>query len=325
MVLPKLSTIYNLAIFGGLGAAVTPFITPLIGLSIWFMPFYYFSGLGIALFLLMLLIGILACVMAARAADFVSKMPQRAASDLKAAGILVIVVGIISFFNVLFILFGILLLATGVETDSVWKNIQQARIRTGWPFQTVATATGNPWTRQISCRFCGAPMVVLNASARGHLVHFETQCPLDKTHDSMKLPLSRLDSWTPVVADRLHRCQKCGDRTAGLIVVGQSGMSTSLQAYCIVGHRNSTYRRVWTPLYPHVARIPSDDVGFQGRPTRAQFQPTFHESHRIPKTQTISSSISVVTHRGPIGFCTQCGAKVESSDIYCFRCGHQIR
>ena len=323
--MPKLSTIYNLAILGGLGAAVTPFITPLIGRFLWFSPVFYFYGYGVVLFLLMVLMGILACVMAARAADFVSKMPQRAASDLKTTGILVIVVGVIALFNVLFIFFGILLLAIGIEADSIWKKIQQARIRTGWPFQTVATAAGNTWARQISCRFCGAPLVILNAFAKGHLVHVETQCPLDETHDSMKLPLSRLDSWTPVLTDRLHRCQKCGGRTAALIVVGQSGMSTSLEAYCIVGHRNRTHRRVWTPLYPHVARIPSTDVGFRSQPAPAQFQPTFHESQRVPKAQPITSSTSVVSRTRQIQFCTQCGVKVDISDVYCFRCGHHIR
>ena len=57
-------------------------------------------------------------------------------------------------------------------------------------------------------------------------------------------------------------------------VIGQTGMSTRLQAYCPNGHRNQTFRRVWTPLFPHLARTPIVDVGFQGRPAIPPFPTT---------------------------------------------------
>lgn len=318
-----------MAILGGLGAALSPFLTlsgALFWMTPWFYSFYYYSSFGMVLFLLIFLMGILACVVSVRAAGYVNKMPQRAAPDLKSMGILLVIVGVIAVFNFLVIFSGILILVAGTECDAAWKRIQRARSQTGWPYQTVATAAGNPWTRRISCRFCGAPLTILRASAKAHLVHLETKCPLDETYDTIALPLSRLDSWAPVVADRLHRCEKCGDRTAALIVVGHTGIFTRLQAYCPNGHTNPMYRRIWTPLYPHVAQTPRVDVGFHGRPAPAQFQPTFQQIPPTPVTQplSISSSKVRVTSDRLSGFCSQCGVKVGASDIYCFRCGHQL-
>ncbi|MFX1510817.1 MAG: hypothetical protein ACFFBR_10990 [Promethearchaeota archaeon] len=327
----KLETIQNLAILGGLGAAFSPFLSLYVSaghfLYVWMSPFYHLYGLGIVLFILLFLTGILACVMAVRAAGYAPKMPQRAASDLTGAGILVLVVGIISLVNILAIISGIFVLVAGVECNTTWHRIQRARRQTGWPYVTVATAAGSSWARRISCRFCGAPLVILRASARGPDVHIEMQCPLDKTFDKTRLPLSRLDSWTPVVADRLHRCEKCGERTVALIVIGQTGSVSKLRAYCPNRHYNSTFRRIWTPLYPHVAQTPQVDVGFQSRHDWSQFQPTFLRAYPRPITQPqpISSSTVRVNHTEPIGFCTQCGVKVEISDVYCFRCGHQIQ
>jgi hypothetical protein len=243
------------------------------------------------------------------------------------AGVLVLVVGIISLVNILTIISGILILVAGVECNTTWNRIQRARRQTGWPFSTVATATGSTWARRISCRFCGAPLVVYKASAHGPDVHIESQCPLDKTFDKIRLPLSRLESWAPVVADRLHRCEKCGERTAALIVIGQTGTSSKLRAYCPNRHYNPTFRRIWTPLYPHVARTPQVDVGFRDRPFGSQFQPTFQGAYPrgVTQPQSISASTVIVTRPEQIGFCTQCGVKVEASDVYCFRCGHKIR
>ncbi len=330
MVVTKLETIHGLAIVGGVGATIIPVLSLIT--SSWYLSFpwvsyfFFYYGFGVVLFLLSFLTGILACVIAVRAAGYVSVMPQRAASDLKTAGILVIVVSFITFFNLLAMISGIVILVAGSECDATWKRIQRARNQTGWPYVTVATAAGSTWARRVSCRFCGAPLVALNAIASGHLVRVETKCPLDETHDIVRLPLSRLESWAPVLADRFHRCVKCGDRTVALIVVRQTGEASKLQAYCPNAHQNRTFRKVWTPLYPHVARTPRIDVGFQSAPLPSQFQPTFQTHQRDTVTQPIpiSASITGVTRAGPIGFCTQCGVKVESSDRYCFRCGATI-
>ncbi|MFX1566461.1 MAG: hypothetical protein ACFFCH_10765 [Promethearchaeota archaeon] len=327
----KLETIQSLAILGGLVAAISPVISLVVTSGrffyLWMAPFYTLYDLGIVLFVLLFLSGILTCVMAIRAAGYALKMPQRAASDLIGAGVLVLVVGIISLVNILAILSGILVLVAGVECNNTWHRIQRARRQTGWPFVTVATAAGSTWTRRISCRFCGAPLVVYKASAHGPNVHIEMQCPLDKTFDKTRLPLSQLESWTPVVADRLHRCEKCGERTAALIVIGQTGTTSRLRAYCPNRHFNPTFRRIWTPLYPHIARIPQIDVGFQDRPSWQQVQPTFQGVYprAMTQPQSISASKATITHTGQIGFCTQCGVKIEASDIYCYRCGHQIQ
>ncbi len=328
--LTKLDTIHKLAILGGLGAVLSPFISLFVSggniRNYWIFQILNFYSVGVVVFILLLIASILASIMAVRAANFVSKMPQRAASDLKASGILILIVGIISLTNVLAVISGILILAVGVECDAIWKKIQHARTQTGWPYVTVATAAGSTWARRTSCEFCGAPLVIKKATAREHLILIETQCPLDNTFDTVQLPLSRLDSWTAVAADRLHRCEKCGNRTAALIMIGQSGVTTSLQAYCPRGHSNRTYRKVWTPLYPHIAQTPSVNLGFQGRPKRYQFQSIFQDHYRSTFTQPIpiSSRKSGLTYSESIGFCTQCGVKIELSDTYCFRCGHQI-
>ena len=327
----KLETIHNLAIIGGIGAAISPVLTLIISPFYlnwyWVSPYYFIYSFGMVLFLITFLTGILACVMAVRASGYVAKMPQRAASDLTAAGALVIVVGFIALLNILVIISGIVILIAGAECRETWKRIERARHRTGWPYTTVATAAGSIWSRRVSCRFCGAPLVTMSAMATGHLVRVETICPLDETRDTIRLPLSQLESWAPVIADRLHRCVKCGERTAALIIVRQTGVSSRLQAYCTRAHQNRIYRKIWTPLYPHVAQTPRVDVGFQSAPHPSQFRPSFQDHPHIPVTQPIpiSASTTVVTRAGPIRFCTQCGVNVESSDRYCSRCGATIR
>jgi hypothetical protein len=254
-------------------------------------------------------------------------MPQRATSDLKVAGILVITVGIISLLNLLIIVSGILIFIAGTECDDVWKKIQRARAQTGWPFATVTTATGSSWARRTSCRFCGAPLVILTATSRGHTVTFRAQCPLDRTHDTLRLPLSQLDEWVTIIADRLHRCEQCGDRTAALIVISQTEFLSLLQAYCPSGHHNQTYRKIWTPLYPHVARTPPSDIKFQSNQIQPRFRAaaTIQRIDRITQPIIISSSPQLVSRPRLIRYCSQCGVQIEANDNFCFRCGNQIR
>jgi hypothetical protein len=329
--LTKLSTIHNIAILGGVGAIISPFVSLYISLVTfriqYFSPFYFMYGVGSVLFLLLFLTGLISLILTIHTARFVSTMPQRAAGDLKTVGIVVVVVGIFSVFNLFTIISGLLILAAGVECGTIWEQIRQARTQTGWPLGTVATAVGSTWARRISCRFCGAPLVIMAASSFGHSVRVETQCPLDETHDTLQLPLSQLDAWAPVAADRLHRCVKCGIRTVAQIIVRQTPLVSQLQAYCPNGHPNRIYRKIWTPLYPHLARIPSTDVGFQESPSPLRYRPaTF-----TPQTETLRQPITISARNtesiraGPIGYCTQCGVKVESSDRYCFRCGATIR
>ncbi len=293
----------------------------------YYIPLYYIYGAGSILFFLLFLTGLLALILTIHTAQFTSKMPQRAATDLKTVGIVVIIVGIISIFNLVTIISGLLILAAGVECSSIWQKIRQARTKTGWPFNTVATAAGSTWARRMSCQFCGAPLVIMTASSYGHLVHIDTQCPLDETHETLQLPLSQLDIWAPVAADRLHRCVKCGERTIAQIIIRQTHVSSQLQAYCPHGHPNRIYRSIWTPLYPYVARIPSTDIGFQEARITPRFRPAIFTPQIEPRQQPITISYSNIEsiRTGPIGYCTQCGVKIESSDRYCFRCGASIR
>jgi hypothetical protein len=251
--LTKLSTIQNLALLGGVGAIISPIVTFYISLAtvyiLYFSPIYFMYGVGSVVFFLLFLTGIIALVMIIHTAKFVSTMPQRAAADLKTVGIVVIVVGIISVFNLFTIISGLLILAAGVECGTIWDQIRQARTQTGWPLGTVATAAGSTWARRISCRFCGAPLVMMTASSFGHSVRVVTQCPLDETHDTLQLPLSQLDAWAPVAADRLHRCVKCGTRTVAQIIIRQTvepGPSPRL----------SSAKRLSLPNYKHT--VPMD-------------------------------------------------------------------
>ncbi len=345
----KLETIEILAILGGFGALISPTIM-LAGiywlfLQFWFIPNYLYS-FGFWIFVISFITGILALIMTIRAASFVSKMPQRAASDLKAAGIMVIVVSFLSLINWLLILSGVVILIAGIECDAVWKKIRRARNQTGWPFVTVATAAGSNWARRLSCRFCGAPLVAKSITSRGHLVKVNTQCPLDYSGEEVKLPLSRLESWVSELADRLHRCIRCGNRTAALLVSYQNGFVSRLQAFCPNRHRDRTLRTIWTPLYPHVARAPAVDIGFQGR----SVHPRFRSSEHIPLVSSIGSSrrssfalmpsykqqiiqpIPISSrktggrqHLGAVAYCSNCGVHIDQIDRYCFRCGTQIR
>ncbi|MDO8122956.1 MAG: hypothetical protein Q6364_01055 [Candidatus Hermodarchaeota archaeon] len=320
----ELDTVETLAILGGIGAVLSPIIAvsrfwiiPII-----WQPFYYLSQLGFLLLLLSFLGGIVGCIMAVRSGGFVKKMPQRAAWDLKYVGIVVLVVGILAPVNIFQIISGSLILIAGVDVGETWMKIQRARGQTGWPYATVATAVGSDWTRRLSCRFCGAPLVVRAVKARNHLVLLKTKCALDKTSDVIRLPLAQLESWLPSVADRIHRCEKCGERTVALLVERQDANSTYLHPYCPNGHPNRNYRIVWTPMYPHLARSPAVGVGVQ-----SQIQPQVRPQV-IPVTQPISISARVTQTNMrdlPIQYCSNCGVRINYSDKFCYRCGSQIQ
>ena len=316
----ELDTVETLAILGGIGAVLSP-ILAVSGImfvpSIWY-PIYYFSSLGIILLLLSVLGGLVGCIMAVRSGGFATKMPQRAAWDLKYIGIVVLVVGFLAPLNIFQILSGLLILMAGVDVDETWKKIQRARGQTGWPYANVATSVGSDWARRLSCRFCGAPLVVRAVKTRSHLVTVKTKCALDRTSDVIRLPLAQLESWVPSVADRIHRCEKCGERTVALLVVRQDANATYLHAHCPRGHPNRNFRIVWTPMYPQLARTPAVGVGVQ-----PQVQPQV-----IPITQPIPISARVTPTRIrdlPIQYCSNCGVRINSSDKFCYRCGSQIQ
>jgi len=320
----ELDTIETLAILGGIGAVLSPMLAAsgfMIFPVIW-QPLYLFNQLGLILFLLSFLGGIVGCIMAVRSGGFAKKMPQRAAWDLKYVGIVVLVVGILAPVNILQIISGLLILIAGVDVDETWRKIQRARGQTGWPYANVATAVGSDWTRRLSCRFCGAPLVVRAVKAKNHLVLVKTRCALDRTSDVIRLPLAQSEAWVPSVADRIHRCEKCGERTVALLVVRQDVHSTYLHPYCPRGHTNRNYRIVWTPMYPQLARTPAVDGGVQ---------PLIHPQvlpYVTPVTQPIPISVRVSPTNIrdlPIQYCSNCGVRIDYSDKFCYRCGSQIQ
>ncbi|MFW9984514.1 MAG: hypothetical protein ACFFCB_07285 [Candidatus Odinarchaeota archaeon] len=320
----ELDTVETLAILGGIGAVLSPIITVsrFRMYPITWDPLFYVSQVGLLLLLLSFLGGIVGCLMAVRSAGFVKKMPQRAAWDLKYIGIVILVVGILAPVNILQIISGLLVLIAGVDMAETWNKIQRARGQTGWPYANVATAVGSDWTRRLSCRFCGAPLIVRAVKARNHLVHVKTRCALDRTSDVIRLPLAQLESWVPSVADRIHRCEKCGERTVALLVVRQDANATYLHPYCPIGHSNRNYRIVWTPIYPQLARTP--DVGVGGQP---QIQPQVRP-HVTPVRQPIpiSARVAQTNIRDlPIQYCSNCGVRIDYSDKFCYRCGSQIQ
>lgn len=344
-----MDAIESIALFGGIGSVLSPFLL-LFGIY-WLIPRFwhisiYISGFIFFVFVLSFLTGTLGFIMVVRSNGFVSKMPQRAASDFKTAGAMIIVVGFITLLNWVFISSGLLILIAGIECESIWKRIQQARFKTGWPSVTVATAAGSPWSRRLSCRFCGAPLVADSAASQGHMVHVKCHCALDKTTEVIRLSLSELESWAPILADRLHRCEKCAERTIALLVVGQNQRISRLQAYCPNRHSNRAYRIVWTPLYPHVARTPVAEFGIQAAIGQPRIYPAMQRRYVQPRPvgyqrqqiQVVPQSMSLVQpisispsspqaaiQHNYIQFCSNCGVRIDSSDRFCYRCGSQIQ
>jgi hypothetical protein len=340
MVLAKLETIDWLAIVGGIIAVISP-LPMLLG----YLPHINWTFPGtISAFIPFTIIvsfigGVIVYILALRASGFATKMPQRAGDDLVMAGAVLLTTGFGSLFNLVQILVGVFFLILGVEAKVVFKRIQRARRITGWPYATVPTSAGSSWARRLSCRFCGSPLIVQSAFSYNHLLDVSTRCPLDGTHETLQLPLSQLEDWTHTLADRLHRCDQCGERTTALIVVRQTGSHNLLKAYCPYTHSNNQFRKIWIPLYPYVAQPPTVDVGFHGGESRP---PTPSVGLRLPTIGRIPSRsqirapspppvvqpipISVSTH--PVTpqhrtqrFCTKCGVHCEPTDRFCFRCG----
>ncbi len=349
MAVTKPDTIETLAIMGGLGTVLSPII--MLFMSPWvYMPDYpyysstYFLSPPLLIFMFSFFTGLIVLLLTIRTIRFVADMPKRAANELITLGIVVIIVGLIIMFSWLTILSGIVILVAGSESDAVWKRIQRARRQTGWPHRNIPTAMGNTWARRLSCRFCGAPLIIKTATSRGDSVQVESHCSLDKTTETIRLPLSQLEAWSSYMADRLHRCEQCGNRTAALIVLGQDGLNTRLQAFCPYGHLNRFFRRIWTPLYPHVARTPIIDVGFRTAQIHPRFTPsvsttqtqpinlghiwlhpqTIHQAASVTQPISISTSQPPIEHIRHPQYCSNCGVRIEITDIYCFRCGTKI-
>ncbi len=343
MVLGRTETIETLGILGGIGAV----FGPIIPFGIYYVNFWSFFFLAFGyLNLFAFLVGIIACALSLSAVGKVKIRPQQSVRDLQAAGILELIAGFICIFNWLIFVSAILILVAYNENDQLWRKIKFARQQTGFPYITVATAAGNIWNRRLSCRFCGAPLVVMAASSRGPQVRVKGVCPLDNTTDVIRLPLALLEEWAPTLADRLHRCQYCGERTAAQVITHQTYRTTRLRAYCPQNHPNRTYRYIWTPLYPHITNSPEIDVGFRS----GGYQPRFYPSTGVgitqlrPFPQTVAYTTAtqhgatsprslalsaqpemLIQREGPITFCMQCGVRVEPMDRFCFSCGRRIR
>jgi hypothetical protein len=233
----------------------------------------------------------------------------------------------------------------GTEVGAVAQKIANARRQTGFLYGTVGTAAGGPWHRRLSCAYCGAPLVIMSAAPRGPSVQIETSCPLDQTHERQRLPLSQLEEWAPVLADRLHRCAQCGERTAALLMIDQGPFFTTLRPYCPSRHR-APFRRIWTPLYSHVARSPAVDVSSHRADLQSRFQPSIRihgsggaqapppvgpQPFTVP---TISAPQPAALPWQPVTparpayqaqYCRVCGARLEPNDRFCYRCGVMTR
>jgi len=341
MVLDRLETAEVLGFFGGTLAALNWIpIVLLLGRVAYWIPLY-----GGMLVILPALTGFFVCGLSFRAATTAHKMPDRAKRDLNAAGVVGVVVGILCLFNFFLIVSSTFVLIAGSEAGAVVDKIARARRQTGFPMGTVATATGSPWHRRLSCAYCGAPLVVTSVTPRESAVQIEASCPLDQTHDRQQLPLSQLEEWAAVLADRLHRCEQCGERTAALLLIHQGAVFTTLRPYCPVRH-STPLRHIWTPVYSHVSRSPAADVTYQPADIPSRFYPTIRvygpegvqpiqpfsrspiagPTPLAPQPTVVPWQPATPTRAAyPIRFCRICGARVEPNDQFCYQCGAMIR
>lgn len=339
--LDRLETAEALGLFGGTLAALNwvPVVLLLARFYFW-IPFY-----GSMFVALPAVAGFVVCGLSFRAATMAQKMPDRAKRDLNTAGVLSLAVGIFCLFNFFLIVGGLFVLIAGSEAGAVVDKIARARRQTGFPLGTVATAAGSAWHRRLSCAYCGAPLVVTSVVPQGPDVQVDTSCPLDQTHDHQRLPLSQLGEWATVLADRLHRCEQCGERTAALVLIHQGTAFTTLRPYCPLRH-STPLRRIWTPVYSHVSRSPAADATYQPADIPSRFHPTVRvygpeglqplqpfgrpsidgsippaPQSTIPPWQPVPPTRAAY----PTRFCRICGARVDPNDQFCCQCGAMIR
>ena len=338
----RVETIETLTIMGGLLAVIGSLgvITRALG-TLWYWS-YIWSPFSLWMLIALVIawaVGLVGGVIALISYALVRDSPETAGWRTIMLGMGILIVSLLSPLNLVLLPPGLLLLAAGYLCEDLWGRILWARRQTGFPLSSVATTHGGPWHRRLSCRFCGAPLVVLHAKARGPKLIVRTVCPLDGVTEEMNLPLSQMEEWIPVLGDRLHRCARCGERTTSLIPVRSAGMDTWLKPLCPVHHTHGATRKVWTPLYYRVAGNPGPDPGFR----RATIYP-----HTIsPAIQTIPTRIpwrqNVVSITHPTGgvahgrlyggvesgriirFCHNCGVRVEPEDVYCFNCGERLK
>lgn len=319
----------TLGVLGGIGAV----LSPLVALALPFRYPYLFllSPARWFLFLPLFMICLAGAVVSIHATTLVSRAPDKAGFRFLVVGFIALICGILSLFNILLIISAVFIIVAGGICDTIWGRVKRARRVTGFPWRGVATSLGGRWHSKLSCRFCGAPLVVLSALGSQHLVLVKTICPLDKVSELVKLPLAWMDGWVDAFRDRLHRCVKCGERTESLRTSRHGRQYVRLSAYC-TRHRTNAWRRIWEPLYPHVAARPEVDLGFRSQHVapRVRSYPQVYRPERVSPVETVIPEYPSVSrrtaHRGSTRrFCSECGVQVEFGDQYCYRCGYTLR
>ncbi len=315
----------TLGILGGIGAVLSPLVALMLPFS--FPYLFLLSPIRWFLFLPLFMICLSGAVISIHASSYVQRTPDKAGFRFLLIGFIILICGILSMFNFILILSGISLIIAGGVCDTIWGRVKRARRVTGFPWRGVATSLGGRWHSKLSCRFCGAPLVVLSAIGSRHLVLVKTICPLDKVSELIKLPLAWMDGWTDVFQDRLHRCVKCGERTEHLRTSHQGRNYVRVNAFC-GRHRTNAWRRIWAPLYHNVAGRPEVDVGFHSQHVVPGRHPTVrvHRPVRVSPVQTATPQYPRVRQRSvqrgiSRQFCSDCGVQVEVGDEYCYRCG----
>ncbi|MFX1475868.1 MAG: hypothetical protein ACFFCO_10395 [Promethearchaeota archaeon] len=321
--------IETLGVLGGIGAVLSPLVVMVLPFR--FPYLFILSPIRWFLILPVFMICITGAVVSIHASTLASKAPDTAGFRFLIVGFLALICGVLSFFNVLLMVSAILLIIAGGICDTIWSRVKRARRITGFPWRGVATSLGGRWHSKLSCRFCGAPLVILAAIGRQQVVLAKTLCPLDKVPELVTLPLAWMDGWIDVFRDRLHRCIKCGERTESLRTSRQGRHYTLLRVFCS-RHRVHARRKIWSPLYDHVARLPEFDVGFRSDHVAPRVRPVVRECRPrgVSQGQVVTPEYPPIRRRSPSyrgssqRYCSECGVLVDVGDRYCFRCGYAL-
>lgn len=164
------------------------------------------------------------------------------------------------------------------------------------------------WLGALTCP-CGRPYILLKVDELQITKNRELQplatyvrCPVHRRVRRLLLPYSRLTEWIGAAANRLFRCNSCGE-PAKPKKIAIKGHFTIVLLECPLHGSEDNKRILWSPIYSSAKAI--QEIHLAEAPPITSLLDDTEESIELP-------------------ICPECGTENDSDARYCAYCGNAL-